>query len=250
MSAENNMNNENEAVIKKIRKLLSLATSPNEHEAQVAAAKAQELLVRHNLTLQHIERKIEDYQPATFYEGGKRHPVLGLIIPLLEKFFFVRIVQIRDRTTGKYGFGTGKKRGSTTRFEMIGTEVNVKIAQYVADFLLEKFKLFWKNYQKETGCGIDQRTAYWWGIRKGLEEQLQAKREKVENEMGLVVVEDPGLQTAMTARHGKLTLSSTAGKIRSNEALEAGREVGRNLQINRGIEEQNKGRTFLLGGKK
>jgi hypothetical protein len=244
------MSTHHDPIIKKIQKLLSLATSPNEHEAQVAAAKAQELLVRHNLTLQHLEKKPEDYQPAMFYEGGKRHPALGVIIPILEQFFFVKIVQIRDRTTGKYGFGTGKKRGSTTRFEMIGTEVNVKIAQYVADFLLEKFKLFWKNYQKETGCGIDQRTAYWWGIRKGLEEQLQEKRNKVENEMGLVVVPDPGLQTALTLRHGKLTLSSTAGKIRSNEALEAGKEVGINLQINRGIEDQNKGPTFLLGGKK
>jgi hypothetical protein len=220
-------------IVKKIKKLLSLATSSNRNEAEVAAAKAQELLVRHNLTIQHIEKSSEDYKVATFYEGGKRHPALGAIIPILEKFFFVSVVQIR--------------RGRTTSFEMIGTDTNLEIAQYVADFLLEKFKLFWKNYQKETGCGIDQRTAFWWGIQKGLWEQLMEKRVKVEQEMALVVIPDPGLKQAMTIRHGKTRSQPVGGAIRSNEALNAGREVGKNLQINKGLESRNTGRTYALG---
>jgi hypothetical protein len=48
----------NQGVIEKIRKLLALSKSPNEHEAALADARAQELLQQHNLVLGvdgHIE---------------------------------------------------------------------------------------------------------------------------------------------------------------------------------------------------
>ena len=42
-------------IIDRIHKLLALATSANEYEASVAAAKAQEILTEHNLRLEDIE---------------------------------------------------------------------------------------------------------------------------------------------------------------------------------------------------
>lgn len=50
------MDTPDEKIIEKIRKLLALATSSNEHEAALAAAKAQDLLFRHNLEMSQIER--------------------------------------------------------------------------------------------------------------------------------------------------------------------------------------------------
>lgn len=44
-------------IIDKIQKLLSLANSPNENEAAQAAAKAQQLLMQHNLSLEDIKAK-------------------------------------------------------------------------------------------------------------------------------------------------------------------------------------------------
>lgn len=44
-----------EKVVKKIQKLLALSKSPNEHEAALALAKAQELLDRENLSLSEVE---------------------------------------------------------------------------------------------------------------------------------------------------------------------------------------------------
>ncbi len=40
---------ENEGIIRKIQRLLALGQSPNEAEANLAMAKAQELLAKHNL---------------------------------------------------------------------------------------------------------------------------------------------------------------------------------------------------------
>ena len=42
-------------VVERIKKLLSLASSPNEHEAKMAAEKANELLLRFNLTASEVE---------------------------------------------------------------------------------------------------------------------------------------------------------------------------------------------------
>ena len=53
----------------KIRKLLALAESPNEHEAKAALLKARQLMAEHKLsendvkckTLEIVEKKIEDF---------------------------------------------------------------------------------------------------------------------------------------------------------------------------------------------
>lgn len=44
-----------EKIIDKVRKLLALSTSPNEHEALLASTKASELLRKYNLTISAIE---------------------------------------------------------------------------------------------------------------------------------------------------------------------------------------------------
>ena len=44
-----------EKVIEKVRKLLALAESSNEHEAALAASRAQEILARHNLTMAQVD---------------------------------------------------------------------------------------------------------------------------------------------------------------------------------------------------
>ncbi|MCL6753140.1 DUF2786 domain-containing protein [Nostoc sp. CCCryo 231-06] len=44
-----------EKIADKIRKLFALSQSPNEREASAAAAKAQEMLTRHNLSIASLQ---------------------------------------------------------------------------------------------------------------------------------------------------------------------------------------------------
>lgn len=44
-----------EKLVKKIQKLLALSESSNEHEAQSAMLKAQELLIKHKLSLKEVK---------------------------------------------------------------------------------------------------------------------------------------------------------------------------------------------------
>jgi hypothetical protein len=53
------MNDKREQIIEKIKKLLRLAKSSNEHEAALAAARAQELLARYNLS----ESDFSEHEP-------------------------------------------------------------------------------------------------------------------------------------------------------------------------------------------
>jgi len=54
---------ETNRIIDKIRKLLALATSPNEEEAAAAAMKAQELLARHNILREQVETVVTATEP-------------------------------------------------------------------------------------------------------------------------------------------------------------------------------------------
>jgi hypothetical protein len=60
-------------VLTKIKKLLALSTSSNPNEAASAAAKAQELLMQHNLTMSQIETHGQESQYCeAFVNTGSR----------------------------------------------------------------------------------------------------------------------------------------------------------------------------------
>jgi hypothetical protein len=64
-------------IVERIKKLLALSSSQNPHEAALAAAKAQELLFRHNLSLAMVEAALEGgssaYVSDRFDSGGWMH---------------------------------------------------------------------------------------------------------------------------------------------------------------------------------
>lgn len=90
-----------EELIKKIQKLLALATSPNENEAKLAATKAQELLTLHNLNMQQVEGAVFDYEELEVGERRKRAPMEHrFVAAILDRFFFVEVITTRNRKTG------------------------------------------------------------------------------------------------------------------------------------------------------
>ena len=64
-------------IVERIKKLLALSSSQNPHEAALAAAKAQELLFRHNLSMSMVEAALEAgnsaYVSDRFDSGGWMH---------------------------------------------------------------------------------------------------------------------------------------------------------------------------------
>lgn len=69
-----------DAVLERVRKLLELAKSPNEHEAELATARAQELMARHRLTLDDVA---EDVVEIVDERADRCHEELARVVAAL-----------------------------------------------------------------------------------------------------------------------------------------------------------------------
>lgn len=227
-------------VIAKIEKLLSLAQSSNEHEARLAAEKASELLIRHNLTLQQIVGRDPSYVIEERENGQSRYRVEDkYVCQVIQQFFFVRVLIGRRLDTA-----SGSRRVRTV-ISFVGDEVNAKVAAFVWEFLTRKYKELFSGYCERNGASNRVRQSYYLGLTIGLSEQLKARRSTVEDHMALVVVDDPRLNDFVNSvAHGERRDSFV--KKADAHASEAGVADGRVLQIQRGIEHRATDSNLML----
>jgi hypothetical protein len=128
----------NESVLAKIQKLLALAgNNPNEHEAASAMAKAQELLVQHNLSMAHLDAHKEKKTKEEAAEGREQKGVKrsGMFIwqrelwkRLAEVNFCIYWSQKQYHASGVY---------SNHQHWLVGREDNVKTVEVMGDYLEE-----------------------------------------------------------------------------------------------------------------
>lgn len=216
-------------ITKIIKKLLALATSNNEHEAKAAAEKAQELLVKHNLKMSELPAEEINFKNEIGH-SGRRLVEDKFVNAILLKHFFIVIV---------------KSKGE---IRFIGEESNLEIAHYMRDFLRTTFKNLFKQYQKETGCPANHRQSYYFGLYKGLDEKLTIKRSHVETSMEMVVVPNNALNRFVSSEFGRLSEGRNASfSNRSSEAQSNGKSAGQNIQLRKGVTENQGNRRALLG---
>ena len=214
-------------LLDRIKKLLSLATSDNEHEAKLAAEKANELLVRHNLSRQHIDEiKDESFEKEVLTEGTRLKVEEKFIRMLLAKYFFVKIIRSRNYT-------------KTTMY-ILGEATNVQIATYTRSFLVRKFRDLWEVYKKQTQAPTTAKQSYYYGLYQGLAKQLESQKTKIisedttANNNALVVVNE-ALRTYVNKEYPRLSYSTTRIGVRDSNAAAAGEVDGEKIRINRGI---------------
>ncbi len=216
-----------EKIFDRISKLLALATSPNEHEARLAAEKANELLVRHNLTAQEVRHQTETKYVENAVQMGT--PNLRVedkfIASIVRNHFFCRPCFVGAKIiNGRYQ--------RTILF--VGEETNAKIGAYVYEFLFRKYRELWTDYRKQTGAKQSDRQSYYLGLTDGLGDQLKARRKIIEDEMALAVVPDRKLDAYMRSMSSETKTKFSASS--KSPAAEAGFQQGKNLKISRGLE--------------
>lgn len=212
---------DNKIILEKVKKLLALATSSNENEASVATNKAQELLTRYNLTMQSIESN--EYEKVCLSKEPYLKPHQTYINHILSKYFFVEVVT----SNIPCGWTVDNRRKFKKHIMVAGTATNVAIAEYVFAFLSTTYLSLWLEYKRKNNVGEALRVSYYNGLTKSLEEKLKATIQKVENEMGLVVVKD---QNILKTMFGDTRAVST--KVRTDAATAlAGQQDGKNINI-------------------
>ncbi|HEU0032406.1 MAG TPA: DUF2786 domain-containing protein [Kofleriaceae bacterium] len=226
-----------EQILDRIRKLLALAGSPNQHEAELAMNKAHELMVRHNIEvtaagaeLGYVVRHLGDPE-----KRGTR--VESDIVGLLVEFFFVKAIRVPV-----YVAKTGK-RGQV--YEIVGTEQNVEMACHVHAFLLATAERLWQENRGDTRVrsGRD-RLSYQSGVINGFREKLVGERKGLKQREGLVWVGDRKLDTFYRARHPHITTRTT--RVRLTGAHQAGREAGRTVVLHKPVSSTSGGTRGLL----
>jgi hypothetical protein len=227
----------------RIRKLLALAGSPNQHEAELAMQKAHELMLRHNIAEASL-RAARGFEVRHVGDPEKRTTrVESAIGCLLVDFFFVKVIRVPVfvARTGKSG----------SVYELIGTHANVEMAAHVHAFLLATAERLWHENRRDARVqsGRD-RLAYQAGVIDGFAAKLRAERSILERGLaqsqGLVWVRDGQLDTFYRRRHPHI--STRRSTVKLGGAHQAGREAGKSIVLHRPVGSSAGSRGRLLGG--
>ena len=167
----------------RIRKLLALAASSNQHEAEIAMRRAHELMLRHNI--EHVAYE-SGYEVRHLGDPQKRgNRVETEVMLLLGEFFFVKVIRVPVYIpqTGKTG----------NVYEIAGTRPNVEMAEHVYHFMLATGERLWVANRGDARVrnGRD-RLAYQAGVARGFRDKLGAERKELRG-TGLVWLGDGNL---------------------------------------------------------
>jgi hypothetical protein len=224
-------------VLERIAKLLALAESPNEHEAQAAMSAAQRLMLKHN-----IEAAVSGQAASySFRHLGKPSGRVSeherRLAMILDEFFFVQVIWVPVWRVAE------AKRGSV--LEVCGSRDNVELAAYVYDFLMyTAAALYRADRQRRRDRTHQARRKFLAGVMSGFHERLGSERKRSEAQ-GLVWVGDAELRGYFRRRHPHVRWSRHSVSS-GGEAYTRGQTAGRNIVLHRGVKAGAGGTIRLL----
>jgi hypothetical protein len=229
----------NARMLEKVRKLLSLAGSQNEHEALLAMQKANDLIEKYNIErieqnraagfvyaiINHKKKRVENYQRR--------------ICSILQEHFFVDVIysNLYDPIT----------RETHRTIELLGTAENVQIAEYVYHFLMNQMEVLWKSYQRKKTTTIRKnKRSYRLGVLKGFHDKLNEQaagrsngyraEAGAENSRGaLILAQDRALKEFIRTRFPRLSTLRVGGTRIDRGTFQAGMVDGKTLNLHKGI---------------
>jgi hypothetical protein len=227
----------------RIRKLMALSKSPNENEAKMALMKARELMAKHNMG--YMERPEISKNTENFVSITAGRPIERITLEyyylanILKDFYNVNVIWISVPTSfNPLTWGHA--------LEVSGKSLDVRIASYTYDFLVNYVAMAWENLPadvRRTG-GVRRRRDFAIGVYSAFHETLAAQNRRPEME-ALVKVEHPELDAYYAKRYPRIrNIHSNARKV-DEDARQAGEELGRKLRIPRGLENGGNGRKLL-----
>ncbi|MBI5515523.1 MAG: DUF2786 domain-containing protein [Deltaproteobacteria bacterium] len=226
------------AVLERIRKLLALARSPNEHEAQSAMDAARRLMLKHNLEQVSLGERRDHHFRHLGAPSGRVEAHLKFLAVILHRHFFVETIWVpvwRPRE-GLRG----------TVLEVCGTRDNLELAAYVYSFLTHTAEALWTVHKRARGIARDRdRRSFLSGVMQGFLEKLDGER-RGDHARGLLWLGDPALNLYLRQRYPRIRTVQTGSRV-APEAFGHGKEAGKNLVLHRAMEGSAQHRGNLLG---
>ena len=134
-----------------------------------------------------------------------------------------------------------------THLEILGTAMNVQIAEYVADILEEKLEVLWDMTKKEYNLkGTIAKNSFFYGVAKGYCDKISALKRSYETEVttALILLEKT-LERGREMAYKRLTTTRSSGNC-CKESSQLGEEAGKGLSINLGIGRSSKKSEALI----
>jgi hypothetical protein len=233
----------------KIAKLLALAgNNPNAHEAAAAAAKAQEMLFAHNLSMADVARS------ANRAEGYIERRMALVALSQADLQWQARIVFTVARTN----FCSAVLIGGTGEMALLGERENLDVCDYLICYLWREIDRLAEDFYiqprlalfgvEETKAGI--RADFCRGaseiIHQRLLAQFEASRRANAKSMALVVSKENALNTFVRRQYPNVR-GASLGRAGDARAYQAGQKAGRSVALNTGINAGAGRGQFALG---
>jgi len=218
-------------LLDKIDKLLKLGNSSNEHEAKLATQRANDLMIKHNLvTLNNDDDSAYVLRVMEYKRRNAKHDALYEIL----KEFQVHPV-----------FNQGQGGGY---LEIIGSQTNIKIAEYVCHFLDRSIDQVWLEAKAENPKlkGSVAKNSFIRSFAKEVSRGLsKTHSQQVQTHSKEIITLQNELQTKVERVYPRLR--STYSKAKNDRvASNIGSSKGKKFKISPGL--KNKGTSSKLLG--
>ncbi len=223
-------------IIAKVKKLLSLASSSNQHESEVATLKANQLLRDYNLSKLTLEQRNEPTYLKRVLEAPKRNAKLQAIYEILTTFH-VSVV---------FNQGRGK-----CALEICGDRTNVELADYVAAFLDQELERSWKEAKRADGSltGALAKNSFFRGLAKGYLQKHAKLSESATSSLSngrSVILLRQDLERHSARAYPRISKVSSRQTREHQSSHQRGMKAGSNLSIRPGLKNSS-GATKLIG---
>ncbi len=232
---------EEEALLRRIERLLALSQSTNEHEALAAMNKVSELHEKYKISQLSLESSDEFKTHIIDHKVRRLASFHGSLASILINYFSVHVVfsSLYDKDT----------QSSHKIIEILGRPESVQLAEYVYWFLYNTLKVLWKQYKERTNVqGVAAKNTYYLGVLKGFDNKMQnSKKERTEqitlasNEKSLVRLEQKRLDDYLKSRHPRLHTARSTRRTCNAKIFQDGVVKGKDLCIHEGLKASKSG---------
>jgi hypothetical protein len=215
-------------IIEKIKKLLALANSSNEHEAALAAGHAQRLLSEHNLAIADI---VAAHRPDS---ADKVETAASKILPKWLRHLSAGVSSAFDCQAIHHP--------ATGKLTFIGVGADVHIAAYTFTYLDRTVRTLCSSYMKANVSSTMvnrhremMRQSYFLGAVSTINSRLREQKKQTPVTTGALVLVKEGLIRQAMSEIGKVRTMHSRRSYINTDAYSKGQTDGGTVGINQGI---------------
>jgi len=216
-------------IIEKIKKLLALSASNNEHEAALAASHVQRLLSEHNLALADIDAAV---RPA---KADQVETAVAKTLPKWVRHLSAGVCDAFDCQAIHHP--------AAGKMTFIGVGADVQIAAYTFSYLDNTVRRLCSSYMKQYPAdrlAARQREllrqSYYLGAVDTIYGRLQKQKQQTPITPGALVPVKQGLIKLAVQELGTIRTVHSRRSFINKNAYNQGQEDGRDVGIHRGID--------------